>query len=183
VREVVEMRGAWSSGIVVVAFTSAVLFAAAASFAACSAGGNEAASDAGEDAPFDLVDAAEASLPVAVDAGPLWQTCNPVTPSSCPTGFECLAAHTAPVDAYGTCVFTCAGASGPACTLSGGVCACPYPFASGGPPGDCSAGNDAGEVTVCAPAGDGGPAGTNQLEDTGAPPADADAGITDASAG
>ncbi len=168
------MRGAWGLGFIV---------ALGGIGSACSPDGDASAGDGGDDAPFELFDAAEASAPVLPDAGPLWQKCNPITPTSCPTGLECLGAHTAPVDAYGTCVFTCAGSSGPACTLSGGVCACPYPYASGGPPGDCSAGNAGGEVTVCAPAGDGGPTGNNELMDTGAPPTSADAGIRDARPG
>jgi len=130
--------------------------------AGCSGGGS-GESDGGEDASF-AFDAAEASPPAPVDAGPLWEPCDPSNAASCPSGLTCLGEHTAPVDAYGTCVFSCAGSNGPACTLSGGTCACPH----GTSAGDCSAGNEAGAVTVCVPAGDGGVTGTNE-EDSSAP--------------
>jgi hypothetical protein len=148
-------------------FTSIASLALTLPLLACSSS-ESGGDDGGMDAPYPLFDAAEASPPPPVDAGPLWQPCAPSNAASCPSGLECLGVHTAPVDAYGTCVFTCAGSNGPACTLSGGTCACPLTSA-GGPPGDCSAGNEAGAVTVCAPAGDGGPSGNNEVEDTGAP--------------
>ena len=65
-------------------------------------------------------DAADESAP-PVNAGPLWESCDPTTPASCPAGLECLAQHTSPVDAYGTCVFSCAGSGGPSCAPAAGV--------------------------------------------------------------
>jgi hypothetical protein len=131
----------------------------------------------GEDASL-VVPAEDASSP-SVDAGPLWQHCQPANPASCPAGLECFPAHTAPVDAFDTCVFGCADGGGPSCALSGGTCACALSVTGG--PGDCSEGNDAGAVTVCVPSGDGVPAGDNMIEDAGEPPDDA--GAPDASAG
>jgi hypothetical protein len=147
--------------------------------AGCSSGGGSAAGteDAGDDVIQSVLDAAEATGPVIVDAGPLWEACDPSDPASCPDGLECLLEYTSPEDAYGKCVFSCAGANGPACALSGGICACPSVTLGG--QGDCSAGNDAGAVTVCVPAGEGGVTGNNQLEDSGESPL-ADAADDDA---
>jgi hypothetical protein len=136
-------------------------------------GGTAGTEDAGEDVIQSAADAAESSGPVIIDAGPLWETCDPSDPASCPDGLECLLEHTSSPDAYAKCVFSCAGANGPACALSGGICACPSVNIGG--EGDCSAGNDAGAVTVCVPAGDAASVtGNNQLEDSGeSPPEDA----------
>jgi hypothetical protein len=151
------------------------LFVALA-LAGCSNGGTPPA--APEDASLADVAAPEdsAPAPMPVDAGPLWQRCNPASAASCPSGFECFPSHTSPIDAYGTCVFTCAGSSEPACALAGGTCACPLTATDAA--GDCSEGNEAGTITVCVPAGDAGPSGDNQLEDAAAPPDDS--GSTDA---
>ena len=135
-------------------------------------GGGSDEADGGEDAGGIVVPSEDAGAPAPVDAGPLWQTCDPASPGSCPSGRECLGAHTSPVDAYGTCVFTCAGANEPLCAASGGTCACPT---VGYGPGSCSVGNEAGEVTVCAPFGEGGAPGTNEVEDAGEAPSDATA--------
>jgi hypothetical protein len=133
--------------------------------------------DAGEDASTPFVED-DAGAPAPVDAGPLWQRCDPSIPGTCPSGLECLNAHTSPVDAYGTCVFSCAGESLASCSLSGGTCACPSPVGLvGNAPGDCSAGNDAGAVTVCVPAGDGGVSGNNEIDDAGG--SAADTGVAD----
>ena len=137
--------------------------------AACSSsgpavGGDDASADAFT--PDDAAaDATDGTAPRAIDAGPLWESCDPSNVASCPSGLECFGAHTSPSDVYGKCVFTCAGASGPACALSDGTCACP--LTSSGGAGDCAAGNAAGSVTVCVPAGDAGPSGENQIEDAG----------------
>jgi hypothetical protein len=142
----------------------------------CASSGSVAPIGGGDASLF--VAAEDASSP-AIDAGPLWQRCEPASPASCPAGFECFPAHTAPVDAFDTCVFTCADGGEASCALRGGTCACALSVTGG--PGDCAEGNDAGAVTVCAPAGDGVPAGDNVLEDSGAPPEDA--GASDAGAG
>ncbi len=165
------MRGAWLGIAAPFVLVLVLVLAACSSDDTASVG-----ADGGADAPLFEADAAEASSLTPVDAGPLWQTCNPLNIASCPSGLECLGVHTTPVDAYGTCVFSCAGASGPSCTLSGGTCVCPLTYAD--TPGDCSEGNDAGDVTVCVPASDAGVPGNNQLEDTGAPVPEA--GIADA---
>jgi hypothetical protein len=138
--------------------------------------------DSGEDATISAFDAAEASPPAPVDAGPLWQPCTPSNPASCPSGLTCLAAHTFPTDAYGRCVFACSGDNGPACALDDGTCACPLTGGAGSAPADCSPGNDAGSVTVCIPAGDASVSGTNQLPDSGPPPV-TDSGPVDAPPG
>jgi hypothetical protein len=117
-----------------------------------------------------------------VDAGPLWQPCEPADPESCPTDFECFPAHTAPVDAFHECVIACSDGGAPLCIESGGSCDCPLSVT--GSPGDCSPGNDAGAVTVCAPAGDGGPNGNIEVDDASAPyDPDANAGSDASDAG
>ncbi|MGO9712278.1 MAG: hypothetical protein ACLQBL_25675 [Polyangiaceae bacterium] len=127
----------------------------------CSNSGGASAVPEDASIPYDAATEDVAAPPV--DAGPLWQPCQPANPASCPPGYECFPGHTAPVDTFHTCVFSCAGASGPLCSLSGGTCACP--LAMNGGPGDCSEGNDAGAVTVCVPFEEGGPPGNNEIED------------------
>jgi hypothetical protein len=122
---------------------------------------------AGIDASLTEVVPSDDASAAPVDAGPLWQACEPADPASCPAGFECFPGHTSPVDAFHECVFACDDGGAPLCSASGGSCDCPLSVSGG--PGDCSPGNDAAAVTVCAPAGDAGPNGNIEVDDTGAP--------------
>jgi hypothetical protein len=107
--------------------------------------------------------ASEAQIP-AVDAGSpfvpgtpstFFRGCSPTGAADCPDAFLCFTGHTSPIDVYGECTVECTGNNAALCTVNGGTCVCPVTAA--GLPGNCTDGNDAGAVTVCAPLDDAGP--------------------------
>jgi hypothetical protein len=137
---------------------------AACSSSSSGASGADASVDAGGDSPMVPIDAGVPFVPGL--PSPFFQACSSAGAADCPDAMICFTGHTSPIDVYDECTVECVGDNAALCTVSGGSCVCPSTTA--GQPGDCSAGNDAGLLTVCAP-----------LDDAAGIPAPGDAGAAD----